>query len=63
MTTYNEYLTEEAQRQSNNGPFNIYKVRRPAEGEEVIGHTNFGECTARKTLTEQCVADGEERGE
>jgi hypothetical protein len=55
--TYNSYLTEEAQKQAGNGPFNVYIVRKPKEGEEVIGHTNFGEVFGRKTLTEEAVVN------
>lgn len=53
-STYNKYLTEEAQKQSNNQPFNVYKVRKPKKGEEVIGYTNFSETVGRKTFTEEC---------
>ena len=54
LKTYNQYLTEEAQKQATNGAMTVIKVRKPKEGEDVKGYTNFSEIIARKTLTEEC---------
>ena len=52
--TYNQYLTEQAQKQSNNDGLNVYKVRKPIRNEKIIGYTNLNEVFARKTFTEEC---------
>ena len=54
MKTYNQYLTEVAQEQSNNGAITIYKVRRPLPGEVVIGYSKLAEALVKPTYTEEC---------
>ena len=61
--TYNQYVMEEAQKQTNNEPFNVYKVRRPMPGEEVMGYTNFSESLVKPTETEEAEVKDTDKGE
>lgn len=59
MRTYNLYLMEEAQKQTTNEAIQVYKVRRPRKGEEVVKYINLSEVIARETYTESCEVKGE----
>ena len=57
--TYNKYLTEEAQKQSNkNNGFTVYKVRKPKADEVVGGYENTSEMFATETITERSAREG-----
>lgn len=57
--TYNQYLTEQAQLQANNGRdtggLSVMKVRRPEKGEVVEKYTNLAEVIVKQTPTEEAL--------
>lgn len=59
--TYNHYVTEEAQKQAGKGVdgVQVYKVRRPKKGEEVVGYNNIAESFAKQTETEKAAHKGD----
>jgi hypothetical protein len=57
--TYNRYITEGIQDGSieevNFDGIRIYRVRRPAPDEEVVGYINFSGFVVKQTITEEAA--------